>query len=59
LKKRSKKLLSVKDGTETSGSNATRTAMDESFLLLFFKKEALYLLSAAWFWWAEAHPTVF
>jgi len=41
LKKRSKKPLSVSDGTESSRSNSVPMATDESFLLLFFKKEAL------------------
>jgi hypothetical protein len=39
LKKRTKKLLSVSDSTEFAGLNSVPMAMDESFLLLFFKKE--------------------
>jgi len=42
LQKRTKKLLSVSDSSEFSGSNSVPTAMDESFLLLFFKKEVLF-----------------
>src|SRR5271165_1532504 len=45
LKKRSKKLLSIRDRTETSVSNSVPKATDKSFLLLFFKKEALASLS--------------
>jgi len=41
LKKRTKKLLSVSDASEVDGLNSVSSAMDKSFLLLFFKKEAL------------------
>jgi len=41
LKKRTKKLSSVSDRTESAGPNTMPPAMDKSFLLLFFKKEAL------------------
>jgi hypothetical protein len=41
LKKRTKKLLSVSDSSELSSSNSVPVAMDKSFLVLFFKKEAL------------------
>jgi len=41
LKKRTKKLLSVSAGTEFYCSNSVPAAREESFLLLFFKKEAL------------------
>jgi len=41
LKKRTKKLLSVWDGTEFAGPNSTPTAIDKSFLLLFSKKKFL------------------
>jgi hypothetical protein len=41
LKKRSKKLLSVSGSTEPAHAGASPGAMSKSFLLLFFKKEAL------------------
>jgi len=44
LKKRTKNFLSVSASTELTNSNAVPTAMDKSFLLLFFKKEVLPFL---------------
>jgi len=41
LKKSSKKLLSVSDSVEFASSDSVPAAMDEGFLLLFFKKEGL------------------
>jgi hypothetical protein len=41
LKKRSKKLLSVKGGTRLAHWHRLSDAMSKSFLLLFFKKEDL------------------
>jgi hypothetical protein len=46
LKKRTKKLLSIWDSSEFTHSNNIPAAIDESFLLLFCKKEALPFLSA-------------
>ena len=43
MKKRTKKLLSISDSTEFAGLNSVPAEMDESFLLLFFKKEGLCL----------------
>jgi hypothetical protein len=47
LKKRSKKLLSVSGGTESSRFDPVRRAFGKSFLVLFFKKEQLSLPSFA------------
>jgi hypothetical protein len=48
LKKRTKKLLSVKGGTGLAHLNRLLAAISKSFLLLFFKKEGLsYLRSSA------------
>jgi hypothetical protein len=44
LKKRSKKLLSIADGTEFEQANSVRSLTDKSFLVLFFKKEQLAFL---------------
>jgi len=42
LKKRTKKLLSVSDPPEFARVNSVPVEMDESFLLLFFKKEVSF-----------------
>jgi hypothetical protein len=41
LKKRTKKLLSIRSVLETTISQSVAAPTDKSFLLLFFKKEAL------------------
>jgi hypothetical protein len=41
LKKRSKKLSSIADGTAFKPENSERSEMNKSFLALFFKKELL------------------
>src|ERR1039457_2895453 len=46
LKKRSKKLLSTSAGTEFEWENSVLSDTDESFLLLFFKKEDSCLVPA-------------
>jgi len=43
LKKRSKKLSSVADGTEFELVNSVQSQTDKSFLVLFFKKVLLAL----------------
>jgi hypothetical protein len=42
LKKRTKKLLSVKGSRELAALNRLLAAISKSFLLLFFKKEVLF-----------------
>jgi hypothetical protein len=42
LQKRPKKLFSVLISTEFASMNSVPMAIDESFLLLFFKKEVLF-----------------
>jgi hypothetical protein len=39
LKKRSKKLLSIADGTESGWMSSALASMNKGFLVLFFKKE--------------------
>jgi hypothetical protein len=46
LKKRTKKLLSIAGGTVLALLNRRQDAIDKSFLLLFFKKEVLPVLTA-------------